>query len=201
ERADLRDISATIIDLAVKGYMKIREIKEKGFFKTKRDYEFIKLKEADEKLESHERELFNAIFAKKPGVLEKIFDFIRIFDDGRNLITEKRYAAQEEGRLATLKIFDKKGKPVKEETSKEKPLSGKTVVRLSELKGKFYENLPGIKSVTYETLVNKGYFPTNPDRVRNRYYILAGVLVVINIISAIIVGLFGRAMPRKTKRG
>ena len=201
ERADLRDISATIIDLAVKGYMKIHEIKEKGFFKTKRDYEFIKLKEADEKLESHERELFNALFTKKPGVLEKIFDFIRIFDDGRNLITEKRYAAQEEGRLATLKIFDKKGKPVKEETSKEKPLSGKTVVRLSELKGKFYENLPGIKSVTYETLVNKGYFPTNPDRVRNRYYILAGVLVVINIISAIIVGLFGRAMPRKTKRG
>ena len=202
ERADLRDISATIIDLAVKGYMRIREVKEKGFFKTKREYEFIKLKEADGNLDSHERELFNAIFAKKPGVLEKVFDFIRIFDDSRKLITEKIYKTREEDeRKTALKIFDKKGKVIKEKTSEEKPLTGKTIVRLSELKGKFYENLPSIKSVTYETLVKKDYFPTNPDSVRNRYYVLAGIFVIVNIISAIIIGLFGRAMPRKTKKG
>jgi len=201
ERADLRDISATIIDLAVKGYMRIREIKEKGFLKTKREYKFIKLKEADENLESHEKELFNAIFAKKPGVLEKVFDFIRIFNKGGDLITEKKYTTQEEGRLSTLKIFDKKRKVIREETTEEKPLTGKTVVKLSELKGKFYENLPRIKSLTYENLVKKDYFPTNPDRVRNKYYILAGIFAIINIISSIIIALFGRAMPKKTKKG
>ena len=36
ERVDLRDISATIIDLAVRGYLTIREVKTEGWFTSRR---------------------------------------------------------------------------------------------------------------------------------------------------------------------
>ncbi|MEW6407776.1 MAG: DUF2207 domain-containing protein [Patescibacteria group bacterium] len=51
---DNKDISSTLIDLAVRGYLKIKEI-EKG------EYQFTKLKEGDD-LENYEKELFDGIF-------------------------------------------------------------------------------------------------------------------------------------------
>ncbi len=73
DRADLRDISAMVIDLAVKGFLKIREIREEepGLMdKVKSvigrpgplDYEFTKLKDADGKLTKVERILLDGIF-------------------------------------------------------------------------------------------------------------------------------------------
>ncbi len=59
EKVDLHDISATIIQLAVKGYIKIKEIETK---KSKKDYELIKLKEADKKLDEYEKKLIEGIF-------------------------------------------------------------------------------------------------------------------------------------------
>lgn len=69
EKANLKDISAAIIDMAVKGYLKIKEIEAKKllFFK-KTDYEFHKLKEPDENLKKHEKEILNAIFSGESNV-------------------------------------------------------------------------------------------------------------------------------------
>ena len=64
-----KDISATLIDLAVRGYLKIKEVK-KGIFKRK-DYELIKLRDFrnfSEDLRGFERELLKSIF----GLEEKI---------------------------------------------------------------------------------------------------------------------------------
>src|SRR5262249_23153418 len=44
ERVDLRDISAVLIDLAVRGYMKIAEVKSEGGFFSGTDYRFTRLK-------------------------------------------------------------------------------------------------------------------------------------------------------------
>ncbi len=63
ERADLRDISATIIQLAVKGYLTIKQTNVKKIIGSKTDYEFIKKKEADSALEAHEKEIFDALFS------------------------------------------------------------------------------------------------------------------------------------------
>lgn len=68
--ADLKDISATIIDLAVRGYLKIRETKPKK-------YEFIKLKEADKDLYQYEKDIFKNIFEKKQT--KKLSDIKRRF--------------------------------------------------------------------------------------------------------------------------
>ena len=45
EQVDLRDISATIIDLAVRGYLKIEEVGSNSWFSSGSDYRFIKLRE------------------------------------------------------------------------------------------------------------------------------------------------------------
>jgi uncharacterized membrane protein YgcG len=73
DRADLRDISAMVIGLAVKGYLVIKEVSDeeegftdkiKGFLGRSGpiDYMFIKGKEADADLSNVEKTLFAAIF-------------------------------------------------------------------------------------------------------------------------------------------
>src|SRR4030043_2190281 len=47
ERLDPRDITSTIVGLAVKGYIRIEEAKKEGLLFTRSDYDLIKLKEAD----------------------------------------------------------------------------------------------------------------------------------------------------------
>ena len=48
ERVDMRDISASIVDLAVKGFITIKETTEKGFFRTSSDYTLALTKPFDE---------------------------------------------------------------------------------------------------------------------------------------------------------
>lgn len=71
QKVDPKDLSAVIVDLAVKGYLKIREIKKQGIF-DRDDYELIKLKnfESEPKnLHQHEKELLLDIFEKEEKVL------------------------------------------------------------------------------------------------------------------------------------
>jgi uncharacterized membrane protein YgcG len=73
DRADLRDVSAMIIGLAVKGYLKIKEIREEELSLAKKvkklfgrsgpvDYEFLKDKEADKRLSPVERTIMETFF-------------------------------------------------------------------------------------------------------------------------------------------
>ena len=82
------DISATIVDLAVKGYLKIKEIKKSGIEGVfgQKDYEMIKLKnfEKSNKETDYEGELFEDIFGssktKKTSALKNNFysDFSKL---------------------------------------------------------------------------------------------------------------------------
>jgi len=70
QRVQPIDISATLIDLAVRGYLKIAEIEEKGFFK-KTDYKLIKLKDFSsqkENLSNYEREILEKIFSQEEEI-------------------------------------------------------------------------------------------------------------------------------------
>lgn len=84
-------LSASIINLAVKKYLKIEQIAKKGLL-GKEDFKFIKLKEADDKLSESERQLFKDIFGGNesthlstlkdkfykniPVIKKKSFDFL-----------------------------------------------------------------------------------------------------------------------------
>jgi len=162
ESADTRDISSAIIDLAVRGYLKINETKSKKFLFETTEYEFEKLKEfdMDPALKDHEKLILRAVFGN-------------------------------------------------EKTRK-----------LSDLQNKFYTHIEGIKTQIYSQLITDGYFPSNPEKIRNTYYAIGGAMVGITIfgiggfivffsfsvpvgviLSGIIVLLFAGKMPAKTKKG
>lgn len=56
---------------------------------------------------------------------------------------------------------------------------------LSELKGKFYASLPGIRSSIYSALVQKGFFAVRPDTVRSMYQIAGGAIIALGMFLAI----------------
>lgn len=64
----MKDLSATIIDLARQGYLKIKYIEKKRFFGKERDYELIKLKPADSLEKEFDREFMEALFGGKESV-------------------------------------------------------------------------------------------------------------------------------------
>ncbi len=67
EKADIRDISAIIIDLAIRGFIKIEEIEKQklAFFKSK-DYKFHRLNKSDENsLKKFEQDLLEKIFGQR----------------------------------------------------------------------------------------------------------------------------------------
>jgi uncharacterized membrane protein len=70
EKLDPRDITSTIVGLAVKGYVKIEETKKEGILFDKRDYYLRKVKNHDSNLNPFEIELMKALFpAALPGTL------------------------------------------------------------------------------------------------------------------------------------
>jgi hypothetical protein len=99
-------------------------------------------------------------------------------------------------------------------------------VRLSNIRERFAERQERVKSALYDELVQRGYFPSNPQTVRRIYrgigialliaalfggFVLYGIvasfapLTIVPIIAAVIVSIVllaaGGAMPRKSPKG
>ncbi|MFN8496100.1 MAG: DUF2207 domain-containing protein [Caldilineaceae bacterium] len=99
-------------------------------------------------------------------------------------------------------------------------------VHLSQVRTQFYRQFKSIKQVLYQALIDQGYFPHNPDRVRHRYGCLgawgllaggvlglclltlyvdltvAGILPGIGLaITALGLLIIARNLPRKTDKG
>jgi hypothetical protein len=166
-KPDMRDITASIVDLAVRGYLHIEEAETDRFLGlwSSKDYTFrlTKPRDAWSALKPHERDLLGAMFG------------------------------------------------------------GNDFVSLSDLKNKFYKDLPRLKNRLYDHLVEAGFYASRPDRVRGMYFALAvgvGALIAIGggrvmdslgmqseaaviagIASGLIVGAFGWFMPSRTIRG
>jgi hypothetical protein len=66
EKLDPRDITSTIVGLAVKGYIKIEETKKEGMIFDKTDYDLIKAKDLDTNLSPFEIELMKSLFTDSP---------------------------------------------------------------------------------------------------------------------------------------
>jgi hypothetical protein len=61
EQANVLDVSATLVDLAVRGYLLIQEIPKEGFF-GKPDWRLIRLEKPDDDLLAYERRLLTGLF-------------------------------------------------------------------------------------------------------------------------------------------
>ena len=62
EKADTRDVTATMVDLAVRGYLRVDRVEAD-------DYRLVKLKNSDDTMLKYEGELFDAIFLGRNEVL------------------------------------------------------------------------------------------------------------------------------------
>lgn len=152
------DLTSTVVDLAVRGYLRIEEIETTKFlFLSDRDYKLVKLRYQtyEAELKAHEKRVLNGIFSED-----------------------------------------------------------KTEIMVSELKNKFYSKLQGIKDSIYSELVSNRYFLSSPDKVRNMYKYVGIAIIFLGLlflsgmvtklvvaVSGLIVVIFSRYMPKKTKRG
>jgi len=170
QTVSIKEVLATTINLAVRGYLKIKEQEKKILFIKNKEYIFEKLKSEND-LKSYEQKIMKAIFKK-----------------------------------------------------------GNTVSS-TELRNKFYKELPEIKKEIYSEVAQEGLFNGNIKKVRSRYgrayiinlivssLIILGLIVLINVlglsiytaqlivvwiglIMASIIGLlFSHYMPTITKTG
>jgi len=67
ERLDSRDITATIVGLAVGGYIRIEEVKKEGIIFDSKDHYLEKLREPDDALTLFEKELMTCLFGSLKG--------------------------------------------------------------------------------------------------------------------------------------
>ena len=147
EKADTLDITATILDLAVKGYLHIKKKNSK--------YTLIRIKEGDKLLKDYENDILTGIFSAGSAVsLEDIY-----------------------------KTFG-----------------------LKKINAK--DNL-------YKGLVENKYFTVNPNKVRSNYFLYGFLIILFSgiffwlswnlvfaiLLSGIIILIFTRSMPKKTKEG
>ncbi|MDR3618370.1 MAG: DUF2207 domain-containing protein [Paludisphaera borealis] len=164
ERVDMVDISATIIDLAVRGYIKIEEVEAGGWFSSGGEYQFVRLRGPDG-LKPFERKLFDKLFGNRQTVM------------------------------------------------------------LSDLREKFYPVISLVKDDLYGGLSRASYFDGNPETVRTSFLVggifltalalaLACLIqlvlidrifpapaIVAGLLSAVVVVVASRVMPRKTRKG
>ncbi len=68
EKADPRDVTATIVDLAVRGYLRIEQTQDAGSWGKQADFRMIKLREADQGLLQYEVTLFSNLFSERQEV-------------------------------------------------------------------------------------------------------------------------------------
>jgi hypothetical protein len=87
ERADTLDVTATIVDLAVRGYLKITELPDEGWF-SRTDWQLERLKDADGLLE-YERIVLEGLFDS--GTSRKVSDLKNKFYDDLALAKKALY--------------------------------------------------------------------------------------------------------------
>lgn len=197
--AQMRDITAALVDLAVRGYVGIEERTEEklmGLFSTT---EFIFHRRRP-------REDWNALAKHEQLYLQGLFQHATPAEASWDEVRAMAHAA---GAAPEPARAD----------------AGTEQVALSTLTHRFYTSLPGIRDAVYESLVTRGYYRRRPDEVKTRWMFLAGALLVAGvggagwvegmawdavspvalaagmIASAVIVFIFSRVMPARTPAG
>lgn len=125
ERAQPVDVTATIVDLAVRGYLRIEEVESRGLF-SRSDWRLVRLREPDTELRPYERELHERLF------------------------------------------------------------SGRSEVRLSDLKQKFAADLAKVERELYTDIVRLGWFKRSPRQTRG-LWLAAGMLVAFAGVALTVV--------------
>jgi len=175
ERADNIDIIATIIDLAVRGFLKIREIETEHLLFFKRtDYEFIFLRDDSSDLQKHERVVWEGLRRHK----------------------------DRSGSTETVKLSELKGHF---HSYLERAKESLYRSLASKRKGYFAEDPSKVRSKYFVigVAISGAIFGLGILGARVLFVSFASwfSLILSGILTGIIVAAFARVMPRKTLKG
>jgi len=180
ESVNQKDISAEIISLAVKGYLKIIRVDKKIMFFKNHDYLLLKKKDEDTLNKEHEKYLMKSLFKKSNLIKEKDFEKIQnsiSISEGMSL-----------DRL--IRLSDLKGDFYKD---------------LEHLKTKIYNSLVEKKYFLKNPNKIRGIYISIAFFFITLVFAFADHLQVLEIsslaITATIVAVFSFFMPKKTKKG
>jgi len=200
ESADTKDVTATIVDLAVRGYLTITELPMSGitaFFGGK-DWSLTRTADKADPaaLQPYERTIYDGLFGRAP-LDERAIKVVALIQ-------------QLSARVGAV--------PAAIAALEPKPTD---VAKLSELKEHFYTTLRKAQGELYADSVARKWFPADPQRVRQIYAGLGCLAIAVAVVSVFALGsilgagLVGLAavvpaivllgvsprMPRKTSAG
>lgn len=201
----MRDITATLVDLAVRGYLVIEQKNQSGMLGLThhQDYVFHLKKPASQWQDTrpHERAMLAALFYA--GDMPEVPDATASPSPAANPAIADDSAA-----LAGTPDFSRE------------PVAS---VALSQLQNHFYQQLPPIRDCVFDALVMDGYYLHRPDTVRQGYIgggFVIGLLlifggnwwagqsgmsnvtwIVAGILTGAIICVFGWFMPARTRTG
>ena len=203
ESVDVRDILATVVNLAVRGYLKIREEEKKILFIKGTEYIFEKLKNETD-LKPFEQAIMQALFGGGARL---------------KLLEEK------------LSKFPFKSKHLMDKIKKASLAEKRNIVSSTELRNKFYASIPEIKKEIHKEVAKEDLFNGDISETRMKYskkylislissffgmfalvfvFLVAGlslyipqmIIIVLSIIISSIIGLvFSYFMPALTQKG
>ncbi|MGH2555596.1 MAG: DUF2207 domain-containing protein, partial [Actinomycetota bacterium] len=203
EVANPLDVTASVIDLAVRGYLRIEEIPKRWLF-GKPDWRLVKVKEADDGLVKYERLLLDGLFE----------DADEIDDEGIDELEEAGTVDPAEPEGSAPPRPDVAAAPDSLEP-------GLAEVRLSALRKRFGLRLRKIQDALYDDAVKRRWFAGRPDKIRKRWHGAGIVLLILGIgltwlaaakthlglipipiaLAGIVLTWAARWMPRRTPKG
>lgn len=180
-KAENKDISAEIINLAVRGYLKINKTEKKGIVFDSEDYLLEKLKDEKDLENTFQQDIMRNIFSGNLDVLSKI----DTTDETGKLIVQKGMV------LSSVRLSELKNKFYKD---------------LDNIKDQIYQSV--IKKGYYKDnphAVKKLYSAIAIGIIFIAIFIFRGILgglgIASCVVSGIIIGIFGFIMPARTRKG
>lgn len=231
DAVDMRDITATLVDLAVKGYIVIEEKDQSGLLGLShhRDYLFHLKKSANQWQDArpHERAMLSALFydgdlpSDAPPASGATIGTSDVQDYSLNSADSSSSIGSSAAAPAPPVVDDYSA--AFRGSSALDPDQPVMTVALSQLQNHFYQQLPPIRDCVFDALVMDGYYLHRPDTVRQGYIgggLVIGLLLVFGgnwwagqsgmssltwIVAGILTGAiicgFGWFMPARTRTG
>jgi hypothetical protein len=217
EVANPLDVTATVVDLAVRGYLRIEEI-PKRWFLGKPDWRLVKLKEADQGLVRYERLTLDGLFEDADEVGDDLF-----MEESEEASTDEAELEEASAAPAPPELDGEGAAPARpdlpEVTVPGEP--GIADVRLSALRKRFGLRLRRIQNALYDDAVKRRWFSGRPDKVRARWHTVGFVVLGIGValvwlaaakshlglipiplaLAGLVLVWAARWMPRRTPKG
>lgn len=192
-KAEMHDITSTLVDLAVRGYLEIEEIERKGlsFFGKRDEWTFHMTKPASswKELAPHERAyvtgLFEHALEKDAAGVQDLGEWLESMGDTFTAWRKSRRegtsfdAREYRADWLAERRADDEGEG---ESGAEKLVS----VKLSDLENRFYRHIEGIRTKIYGELKRRRLYGRRPDHQVARWVWLGTMLLVGAVFLGII---------------